>query len=78
MSGAWKEDQLTMCRNLIVESVGLCRASETIGIACQDQDRRLLRNTADRIEGRNLIEVGQKEWTDSSQTQLGSVAEQGR
>ena len=55
-----------MCCHLPVEGPSFRWASQAIGAARHYQDRHIFRNSADRLQGRNLIQIGQKEWSDGS------------
>ena len=75
MLGAREEDQAAVGRDLAVQGAGLRGAGEAVGVAGEDQDRHAVGDAGDRLEGGDLVEVGQEEWGDDGQARVGGQVE---
>ena len=60
MSSTRKEQQPAMRCHFAIEGLGFLGASQAIAVARQDQDRHVVRNSSNRPEWRNLLNVRQK------------------
>src|SRR5271157_5921101 len=62
-----EERQFTVAGLPVEECLGLIGSRQGIGLSGQYQDRHVGRNAVNRLEGRDLLEVGQEEGTNQPQ-----------
>ena len=76
--GPGKERQFTMAGHPVEECLGLCWSGQGIGLTGQYQDRNVGGYAADRLEGRDFLEVGQEEGTNQPQAKIAKLCQDRR